>query len=49
MRYVSPPVLGLPLFIQRRNPRRQCQMGLTAGIAGALVAAAALRNGVYLY
>jgi MFS family permease len=34
--------LGLPLFIQRRNPRRQCQMGLTAGIAGALVAAAAL-------
>lgn len=34
--------LGLPLFIQQRNPRRQCQMGLTAGIAGALVAAAAL-------
>lgn len=34
--------LGLPLFIQQRNPRRQCQMGLTAGIAGALVAAGAL-------
>ncbi|VUT08203.1 hypothetical protein SB6421_05089 [Klebsiella huaxiensis] len=34
--------LELPLFIQQRNPRRQCQMGLIAGISGALIAAAAL-------
>lgn len=34
--------LGLPLFIQQRNPRRQCQMGLIAGLSGALIAAVAL-------
>lgn len=34
--------LGLPLCIHQRNPRRQCQMGLLAGMVGALAAAAAL-------
>lgn len=35
--------LGLPLLIHQRNPRRQCQIGLIAGIAGALIAAGALQ------
>lgn len=36
--------LGLPIILHKRNPRKECRIGLCAGILGALVTAAGINE-----